>query len=93
MRESFGVLIPLTPPVTEMNFPVHSPAGPIMPLTQRVSATAGQLIAPREERLRNGQSASSREADRLLDQVFGEGRAPLPRHGRSDDFSWPPQAR
>ncbi|MBS7696048.1 MULTISPECIES: SGNH family hydrolase [unclassified Chelatococcus] len=56
-------------------------AGPILPLTRREMAAGGQLARARP--------ALSGYSGQLIERVYGMGRVPEPRVGRSDDFHWP----
>ena len=55
-------------------------AGPILPLTRREMSPGGQLVRARP--------ALSGYGGQLIERVYGVGRVPEPRIGRSDDFHW-----
>jgi hypothetical protein len=56
-------------------------AGPILPLTRRDMAAGGALA--------EHPPALSGYAGQLVQRVYDTGRAPDPRPGRADDFTWP----
>lgn len=65
--------------------PVKPPIGPVLPLTGPVLTPGGELVTDTPA------SKHKSEAQNLIDKVFVNGRAPQPKPGRADDFSWPPQ--
>ncbi|MBS7704582.1 SGNH/GDSL hydrolase family protein [Chelatococcus asaccharovorans] len=55
-------------------------AGPILPLNRREMSAGGQLVRARP--------VLSGYGGQLVERVYGVGRVPEPRTGRSDDFHW-----
>ncbi|MDR3407339.1 MAG: DUF459 domain-containing protein [Methylovirgula sp.] len=64
--------------------PVKPPIGPVLPLTGPVLSAGGQLATLTPA------SAGANTAS-LVEQTFIDGRRPLLRPGRADDFVWPRQ--
>jgi hypothetical protein len=78
-----GLPVPAPPPAVVI--PVEPAAGPIVPLNAPAVSPDGQLAT-----LTNA-TATSSDAQTLLDRALVEGRPLEARPGRTDDFSWPRQ--
>ena len=75
--------LPALAPIPDVVIPVKPAAGQVIPLTGPVSAKGGELASHRRR------SATTGEAEALIDRTLVQGRPIDPRPGRADDFSWP----
>ncbi|GGH30436.1 hypothetical protein GCM10007036_41040 [Alsobacter metallidurans] len=69
-------------PPAPLAIPQRPVAGPILPLTGPEAAPGGTLIAGASRR-------AVTDAGQLIERALVQGRAPDPKPGRADDFSWP----
>lgn len=80
-------LSPLPEPPGLPAVSVRREVGPMTPLTRPVIAPGGMLVSYRGS-ARPPRSTMTPE-QLLVEQVYVEGIAPQPVHGRADDFRWP----